>query len=143
MRLKNTRIFEALLKAGADPKEKPGVTVTSGGKTFTPHDSVMLYLCIKNGQTDMARTLLDRGADTDPPNLEDGRNLAWWAVDYDRPEILQSLLDHGADPRVKDDKGDSALDLARIYHPKLVPMLEEAAKRKSAAAMSPPPASVP
>ena len=131
VRLKNTRIFEALLKAGADPKEKPGVTVTSGSKTFTPHDAVMLYLCIEDGQTDMARTLLDRGADADPPNLEDGRNLAWWAVDYNRPDILRALLDHGADPLAKDEHGDSALDLARKYHPKLVPMLEEAAKRKS------------
>ncbi len=135
VRLKNTRIFDALLKAGADPKEKPGITVTNGGKTYTPHDSVMLYLCIKNGQTDMARTLLDRGADAEPPNLAENRNLAYWAVDYNRPEILRSLLDHGANPLLKDEEGISALDLARKSHPKLLPMIEEVSQRKSAPAI--------
>ena len=125
---KNARIFDALLKAGADPKEKSNVTVSTGSKTFTPQDSVTLFLCIKDGQTDLARTLLDRGADADPPNLEENRSLAYWAVDYDRPEILRSLLDHGANPLVKDEKGVSALDLARKDHPRLVPMLEAARK---------------
>ena len=135
MKQKNARVFDALLKTGADPKEKPMVTVSIGGKTFTPRSAVMLYPCIENGLTDMARTLLNRGADADPPNLDENRNLAYWAVDYDRPEILRSLLDHGADPLLKDDHGTSALELARKFHPKLVPMLAEAVKRRSVSAL--------
>ena len=131
---KNTRVFDALLKAGADPKEKSNVTVSTGGRTFTPHDSVTLFLCIEKGLADMARTLLDKGADADPPNLDENRNLAYWAVSYDQPEILRALLAHGANPLVKDDHGDSALDFARKYRPKLVPMLEEAGRHKSAPA---------
>ena len=131
---KNTQVFDALLRAGANPKAEPHVTMREGGKTFTPHDAVTLFLCIEKGLTDMARALLDKGADADPPNLDGNRNLAHWAVAYDRPEILQALLAHGANPLVKDDKGDSALALARKSHPKLVPIIEEAGRRKSAPA---------
>ena len=76
----------------------------------------------------MAKTLRDRGSKADPANLDHGRNLAWWAVSDHQLQILQALLDHGADPTQKDQDGVSALSLAQKSHPDLVPMLEAAIK---------------
>ena len=126
----NARMFDVLLRAGADPTKTDGVTMSVGGKSFTPPDAVTLFLCIKNGQTDMAKRLLDKGANPDPANLRENRGLVYYAVEYDRPEILQALLDHGANPSLPDDKGEMPLDLARKSHPELVSMLIKAAGRK-------------
>ena len=74
----------------------------------------------------MARTLLEKGADPDPANLRDNRNLVYWAVHYNQSEILQALLAHGANPSVKDNKGETPLLLAQKSHRELVPILEQA-----------------
>ena len=130
----NLHIFEALLRAGADPKSDGNATQTFNGKTYTMHDSLLLYACIDHGEPVMAKALLDRGTEADPANLDNGRNLAWWAVVDHQPQVLQALLDHGADPTQKDHYGESALALARKSHPDLVPILEAAAKRAQDAA---------
>ena len=125
----NLRIFEALLKAGADPRSSGETATTSDGRTYRMRDSLPLYLCIDHGQSAMAKNLIDHGADADPLDLEGNRSLACWAVFHHEPLILQALLDHGADPTRKADDGDSALSLAQKSHPDLVPMLEAAIKR--------------
>ena len=130
---KNQRIFDALLRAGADPKEEPHYTMNTGSKTFRPPESFALFLCIQNGATGMATALLDHGAEADPANLREGRSLAYWAVFYDRPQILRALLDHGANPINLDDKGETPLGLAQKSHPELVGVLEAAEKRRDAA----------
>ena len=129
IRRRNLHVFEALLKAGADPKVE-GATETINGKVYTSPESLPLYLCIDRGQTVMAEMLLDKGANPDPNHLSNwNRSLAYWAVFCYQPQILQALLDHGADPTRKADDGDSALSLARKSHPDLVPMLEAATRR--------------
>ena len=130
----NPHVFEALLRAGADPKSGGNAASTSNGKKYTMHNFLLLYNCIDHGEPAMARALLERGADAEPVDLDNGRNLAWWAVSDYQPQVLQTLLDHGADPTQKDQDGNSALSLARKSHPDLVPMLEAAAKRAQDAA---------
>jgi ankyrin repeat protein/beta-lactamase regulating signal transducer with metallopeptidase domain len=123
----NQRIFDALIKAGADPKPVGLSTITIGNISYHPIDNLPLYTCIKNGQTAMALTLLEKGADPEPQGPRDNQNLAYFAVQYNRPEILQALLNHGANPTLKDSHGESPLDLAQKSHPNLVPMLQAAA----------------
>jgi beta-lactamase regulating signal transducer with metallopeptidase domain len=120
------RLFDDLIKAGADPKRAGYGTVTHHGKSWRVLDLESLYVCIKNNQTAMAKTLLEHGAIAEPTSLPNNQNFVYWAVYYNRPEILQALLDHGANPSLQPDRGDSALSLARKSHPDLVPILEKA-----------------
>ena len=108
---KDQRVFDALIRAGADPK---GVNILS---------------CIKNGQVAMAKTALNAGADPNHDRkMPNNQNLAFWAVHYNQPEILKALLDHGADPSPKNSQGDTALSHAQKFHPELVPILESHVK---------------
>lgn len=109
-------MFDALIKAGANPK------------------SVFLFSCIKKGEVAMARTALDAGANPNPsPNGADA-SLVYWAVYYNQPEILKALLDHGANPLTTGNMGQTPLALAQKNHPNLVPILEEAIKRRQTGA---------
>lgn len=122
----NQPLFDALIKSGADVKGGGVCTITSNGATFRLAESIPLFLCIRNGNPAMAQTLLDKGADPDPANLRDNRNLVYWAVHYNQPEILKALLAHGANPSVKDTEGETPLLLAQKSHKELVPILKQA-----------------
>ena len=130
----NQHMFDALIKAGISVKDTDYmITSTSNGVTYRYVDSVPLYLCIKNGNTSMAQTLLEKGQSAEPAHLDADRNLVYWAVFYDRLEILKMLLAHGANPSLKPTRGDTALELAKKSHPDLVPILEEAIKHSTSA----------
>jgi ankyrin repeat protein len=107
---KNQRIFDDLVRAGANA------------------GAIDLSSCIQNGQVAMAKTLLDAGANPDPPHPMENRNTVYWAVYYNQPEILKLLLAHGANPNLKDDYGDTPLSSAQQFHHDLVPILEAALK---------------
>ena len=111
--LRNQPIFDALIKAGADPK------------------AISLFACIQAGQAAMAETALDAGVN--PDQIEGSGSLVYWAVNYHQPEILKALLDHGANPLIGESyRKITPLELAQKAHPDLVPMLEEAIKRAPA-----------
>jgi beta-lactamase regulating signal transducer with metallopeptidase domain/ankyrin repeat protein len=122
------RLFDDLINAGADPKQESEGYGSAGGKSWRQISSDSLFICIAKGQTAMALTLIDKGVDPEPKNVFGNRNFAYWAVYHDRPEILQALLDHGANPLLKDHTGESPLSLAQKSHPDLVPMLQAAIK---------------
>ena len=107
----NRKIFDDLLKAGANP-----------------HDA-SLFTCIQSGQPEMAQILLDRGVDPQPPPLMENRANVYWAVYYGQPKILQGLLDHGADPTMVDAYKETPLSMAKEFHKEMVPMLEAAIQR--------------
>jgi hypothetical protein len=109
-------MFDTLLKAGA----KPG--------------DYSLIACIQNNRVDMARTLLDQGANPQPPPMKDmdNKGTVYWAVVTYQPEILKMLLDHGADPTWKTTSGQTPLSLVQQSHPDMVPLLKEAINRTQA-----------
>jgi len=107
-------MFDALLKAGDDPRE------------------VTIYECIQNGRPDMARRLLAAGMDPNEIRFSgENRGNVYWAVYYNQPEILKMLLDRGADPTQKDNYGETPLKMAQQSNRKdMVAMLQDAIKRR-------------
>ena len=81
--------------------------------SFTP-----LLLASSYGPSPLVKALLDAGADV---NVRDGRGMTplMMAVsaDHGDPEIARMLLAKGADPDVKSEAGESALDWARKAGP--------------------------
>lgn len=95
-----------------------------------------LHRAIDLGDEDLARRLVDAGADV---NLCDrwGNTPLWRAV-YHAPgtgAIVEVLLEHGADPTVKNNSQISPIDLAHkmtddAATASLLPALEEAAQTR-------------
>lgn len=107
----NEEIFNALVKAGANPKDAD------------------LFSCIQNGRVEMARVLLRLGVAPQPLPVEENRGNVYWAIYYDQPEILKLLLEHGARPDMVDIHRETPLSMARKFHQEMVPILEEAIAR--------------
>ncbi|CAK5275681.1 unnamed protein product [Mycena citricolor] len=75
-----------------------------------------LHNAVKNGSTDVLEHILScDGCDVDPVNRIDKATPLHLAVVIDDPElrkyIVDSLLEAGADTRIKDKNGDTASDL--------------------------------
>jgi ankyrin repeat protein/beta-lactamase regulating signal transducer with metallopeptidase domain len=109
----NLPIFRALMKAGA---------------TGSPE---AIFAGIQKGNVEMVKLLLEKGTHPDEDNPFEHRGSVYWAVYYNRPEILKLLLDHGADPAMKTDYNETPLSEAQSSHPEMAPILEEAIKRNS------------
>lgn len=109
----NQKIFDKLMEAGADPR---GMSV---------------FQCIQLGRVAMAKALLDHGARTDVFTFGK-QGDAYSAVYYNQPEILKMVLNHGADPEMKSDYGETPLSRAKEQHPAMVPIIEEAIRRRHA-----------
>jgi ankyrin repeat protein len=110
----NEEIFDILISAGVDPKEGN------------------LFQCIQSGRAEMARVLLQFGAEPQPLPAMENRGNVYWAVYYDQPEILKMLLDRGAKPDMVDAYGETPLSMAKKFHKAAVPILEEAIARRAA-----------
>ncbi len=104
---------ELLLEAGADIRH-PAVDDT-------------LSELVQYGTYNMARFLIDRGADVNGVDDHRGRTaLHWAAVRGAGKEFVSYLLDQGADPAITDQDGATALDIARDRKRKtIVSMLQE------------------
>lgn len=90
-----------LLHAGADPMHRGndlGMGMTA------------LHLAADRNQAVIARTLLDRGVPVDVGNTQ-GTTPLLWALGEGALDTAVALLDAGADPRVEDENGNSALDM--------------------------------
>ena len=92
-----------LLDAGAD--------VNRPGTTGDDWDATPLQHAILERRTAAARLLIDRGADVNRGAPGSLAPLLLAAGDTD-PAILQSLLDHGADPTLANEKGATPLSIA-------------------------------
>jgi ankyrin repeat protein len=95
-------------------------------------DNAFVYAC-RSGQIDAAERLLQRGADhAIPPGFDyAGTGLHYAAMDGHRP-LVEYLLAHGADPRIKDKKVSStpAGWAEHGGHPEIKELLERAEKRE-------------
>jgi ankyrin repeat protein len=94
------RMLKMLLDAGADPK-----AVEPDDYRFTAlHEAALL------GQTEIARILLNRGADVRATDKDGNTPLHWVGPHVDTAKFL---LDAGADPLSQSKKGSTPIDWAR------------------------------
>ncbi len=94
------RMLKMLLEAGADPK-----AVQQDEYRFTPlHEAALL------GKTEIARVLLNRGADIRATDKEGNTPLHWVGRHVDTAKLL---LDAGADPRAQNKDGRTPIDWVR------------------------------
>lgn len=70
----------------------------------------LLHYIIESENINMFQKLLSLGLDVNQQN-NNGRTPLISAVVLNRQEIIKILLEHGADPMIKDIKGETALDL--------------------------------
>ena len=93
-------IVRELLAKGADASAADRLQKTA-----------MIYAA-GEGRTEVVRVLLRAGID---PNAVYAHQLTalMWAAGYGHTQTVQALLDAGAQTEVKDDRGKSALDIAR------------------------------
>lgn len=73
-----------------------------------------LHYAVFNGHDDLARHLIERGADVNAPS-PNGSTPLMLAAREGREKLVKVLLESGADPRAKSDWGDTALTMAMRY----------------------------
>ncbi|KAL4985275.1 ankyrin repeat-containing domain protein [Aspergillus falconensis] len=87
------------------------------------HGQAPIFWAIDQGQLDTFKTLVSMGADPNQQN-EDGHTPLHCLVKRsgrqpvlapEDEQAMRFLLDHGADPGIKDGRGMTVLDLARVY----------------------------
>lgn len=96
-------ILSALIAAGAQ-------VVRTGINGWAP-----LHMAAARGKAEMARLLIENGAEVDQRLSIDGQETPLMeAVHAGRPEVVQLLLDHGADPALRDTVyGATPVEIAR------------------------------
>ena len=103
---RNVEVFGALLEGGADPN----ISLPDG---LTP-----LEHAAKAGLEGMVRTLIERGAATEPRAvrlLASGWPMLHCAAAGGNLNIVRLLLENGADVFARDESGRNALDIALSY----------------------------
>lgn len=81
---------------------------------------------IMQGDIETVQKLIDLGEDVNQKSL--GMTPAIFAARYNKAEILQLLIDHGADLRIKSDKGFSVKKYAQLSNATEALQVLEAAK---------------
>ena len=98
-------------------------------KTSTLEADARMLIAIQKGDVPALKEVLEHAVE---PNTFDpdrfGSNPVYWAVYFDRPEILKILLEHFAEGHSRD-ATETPLQLARRKHPDLVHILVEGIKR--------------
>ena len=122
----NPAMMQAMLDAGAKPD--PGlvnalwsvdydsveVLLAAGADIRHPAVDDTLSELVQYGSYNMARFLVDRGANVNAVDDHRGRTaLHWAAVRGAGKAFVTYLLDQGADPSIQDRDGATALDIAR------------------------------
>ncbi len=80
------------------------------------------------GSVDVINELLDHGANIDAQDRESGATPLMLAVSMDRLPAARVLLTRGANPKITDHEGNTALDRARkVDDPDLVKLLRNPA----------------
>lgn len=94
-------IVTSLLTHGAQVDEKDGVGNTA-----------LMGVCFK-GYEQIAEQLMKAGANVNTTNNM-GASCLIFAITFNQPEIARLLIAHGADVDIKDARGNTALDHARM-----------------------------
>ncbi|HBY59846.1 MAG TPA: hypothetical protein DEH78_08470, partial [Solibacterales bacterium] len=97
----DTQSVKQLLAAGADPNEQRFV------------GSQAILFAVVNGNLEMTRALLERGADAKTTDMH-GSTTLMWAAGADTPNValVDALLKQGVDPNARNQMGETALTWA-------------------------------
>jgi TolB protein len=134
-----TRIVELLLKKGANPN-LPAVTLMESIENrhrdiaflllrsgADPNLYLPLYWAAAEGDLEIMRALLEKGADVNQNGYVGGGTALIGAIENDRPDAVELLLDHKADPSIgakfhgypfeiaREAKNEKVLNLLRKY----------------------------
>jgi ankyrin repeat protein len=120
---------DILLEAKADPDlDKPLLNAVRYGRTDIIKKLVeagaktdlqdsdghgLLHLAAQQGAEETAALLLEKGHGIDQRDRQHGYTPLHWAVYYNRMQMVEFLLERGADPHIKNNRGQAALQLAR------------------------------
>jgi ankyrin repeat protein len=94
-------VVEALLARGA------GVNARNSTGATPLHDAALA------GNADLARLLIEKGAQVDARDGESGATPLHHAASWGRAAVVRLLLEKGADPTLRNKSGKTPLDLAR------------------------------
>lgn len=96
---KDARMMDLLVGAGADPFFG-GVDIPSPVVKAIEKASIAILPVLAKHKVDLN-------------TIADGKSLLEWAIFYNRTDWLYGLLEEGADPRIKNDDGQNALEYAK------------------------------
>ena len=129
----NPSMMDALLDAGAKPD--PGLInalwnvdyesvehlLAAGADIRNPAVDDTLSELVQYGTYNIARFLIDRGANVNGADHHRGRTaLHWAALRGAGKDFVGYLFDQGADPSIRDQDGATALDIARDRKRKVI-----------------------
>lgn len=116
------KLVEIGLAAGVDAKSisvagvlDPACLKLLLGRGATTGRDTAVSLHSYYGSVEGVRALLESGAGVNEPDSRQRTAIHYAAgSDFPQPAILKLLIKHGADPKAKDARGDTALDWARF-----------------------------
>jgi FOG: Ankyrin repeat len=115
-----------LAVSGVSAKELP--TNTKLDMTTVTEDLSAFCKAVMQGDVETVKKLIELGEDVNQKSL--GRAPIHYAARYNRAEVLQVLIDNGADLKSRCDKGMSAIKYAKMSHAdEALAVLEEAMKK--------------
>ena len=103
MQYDRTEIVKLLINAGAD------INIHDDQKRFPLHFAAI------NASKELTTLLIDKGADIDQRDGANGYSPLQWAIHYNRQQMIELLIEKGANPEVKNNAGQNALQFARAH----------------------------
>ncbi len=79
----------------------------------------------------LAQLLIQKDADINRQDEEDGSTLLMWAIENNKPEIVSFLLNNNANTNLEDNFDETALDIAKRYgYTTIISLLESAIRTR-------------
>jgi len=97
---------EADAAAAADYAARAAEAQAADWKAWSNNeDTTRMWSLISSGRYDELAAWIQASPPVVQMRAQDGRGPLWWAFEYDRPDMVQLLVDGGADPEATDSLG--------------------------------------